>query len=174
MAYFSLHLFIFPFFDSATPLSRVSSALEILARHLSCSLLTRSSAAPMTVMMMEASRAKVPSQTYSAVSKVDLPAVSKCWGTKSVMFHAIRIGTWLTECADDAGADDEADEQTESRAGPDLADQALTDFGISVGAQGLLEKGEQDGDNDAGFETFSEADKEDYRIRSVFVSFASS
>jgi len=75
MAYFSHHLLILPFPDTATPLSLVSSAFDILSRHLSCSLLTRSSAAPMTVMMREASSAKVPSQMYSAASKVCLPAV---------------------------------------------------------------------------------------------------
>jgi hypothetical protein len=42
---------------------------------LSWSLLTRSRAAPITVMMVEATRANTPSQTFSAASKAFLPAV---------------------------------------------------------------------------------------------------
>jgi hypothetical protein len=77
------------------------------------------------------------------------------------------------ESANDAGADDEADEQAESRPGPNLTDEALADFGIGFGAQGLLEEGEEDRDDDAGFETFSEADEEDCGAGLALVSSAS-
>lgn len=33
---------------------------------------------------------------------------------------------------------------------------------IVLGAEGLLEEGEEDGDDDAGLEAFSEADEEDW------------
>jgi hypothetical protein len=42
-----------------------------------------------------------------------------------------------------------------------LSDEAFVDDLVVVGAEGLLEEGEEDGDDDAGFEAFAEADEED-------------
>lgn len=73
MAYFSVHRFSFPLTGRSR--SFCSRTLEIFARHLSCSLLMRSKAAPITVMMMLARIPKTPSQMFSADSKVFFPAV---------------------------------------------------------------------------------------------------
>jgi hypothetical protein len=73
MAYFSVQRFNLPLTGRLR--SFCSSTLEILTRHLSCSLLTRSKAAPINVMMTLARIAKTPSQMFSAASKVFFPAV---------------------------------------------------------------------------------------------------
>ena len=72
MAYFSDQRLKRP---PAGLLSFSSRTLRILVLHLSWSLLTRSKAAPMMVMMILATRAKTPSQIFSAESNVFLPAV---------------------------------------------------------------------------------------------------
>jgi len=70
IAYFSHHVskrdLRLPLF---VVLSLASRALASLTRHLSCSLETRSRAAPMMVMTMDATRAKAPSQTSSVVAQ---------------------------------------------------------------------------------------------------------
>jgi hypothetical protein len=73
MAYFSHHCLKRP--RAGRLVSFVSRTFWILTRHLSCSLLTRSSAAPITVMMMLATMANTPSQMFSAASKALWPAV---------------------------------------------------------------------------------------------------
>ena len=55
------------------------------------------------------------------------------------------------EGADQAAADDEANREPESDADPDLLDEALVDDLVAFGTQSLLEEGEEDGDDDAGF-----------------------
>lgn len=59
IAYFSDHCFTCPFPNPM--LSFCSRTFAIFTRHLSCSLLTRRSAAPMSVMMMAATSEKAPS-----------------------------------------------------------------------------------------------------------------
>lgn len=68
------------------------------------------------------------------------------------------------EGADQAAADDEADGEAEGDAEPDLLDEAFVDCLVAFvfGAEGLFEEGEEDGDDDAGFEAFAEADEEDW------------
>lgn len=68
------------------------------------------------------------------------------------------------EGADQAAADDEANREPESDADPDLLDEAFIDDLVALGAQGLFEEGEEDGDDDAGFEAFAEADEEDCSV----------
>lgn len=42
-----------------------------------------------------------------------------------------------------------------------MLDEAFVDDAVAFGAEGLFEEGEEDGDDDAGFEAFAEADEED-------------
>ena len=68
------------------------------------------------------------------------------------------------EGADQAAADYQADGEAEGDAEPDLLDEAFVDCLVAFvfGAEGLFEEGEEDGDDDAGFEAFAEADEEDW------------
>lgn len=66
------------------------------------------------------------------------------------------------EGADQAAANDEADCEAKGDADPNLSDEAFVDELVTVGAEGLFEEGEKDGDDDAGFEAFAEADEEDW------------
>jgi hypothetical protein len=66
------------------------------------------------------------------------------------------------EGADQTAPDNEADCEAEGDAGPNLSDEAFVDELVAVGAEGLFEEGEEDGDDDAGFEAFAEADEEDW------------
>ena len=68
------------------------------------------------------------------------------------------------EGADQAAADYQADCEAEGDAEPDLSDEAFVDGLVAFGAEGLLEEGEEDGDDDAGFEAFAEADEEDWLV----------
>lgn len=65
------------------------------------------------------------------------------------------------EGSDQAAADDQADCEAEGDAEPDLLDEAFVDDLVMFGAEGLFEEGEEDGDDDAGFQAFAEADEED-------------
>jgi hypothetical protein len=52
-----------------------------------------------------------------------------------------------------------------------LTNELLAHFSIRVRAERLLEEGEQDGDDYACFETFSEADEENYKKQHVLDGF---
>lgn len=48
-----------------------------------------------------------------------------------------------------------------------MFDEAFVDCFVVVGAESLFEEGEQDGDDDACFEAFAEADEEDWFLVSL-------
>jgi len=51
-----------------------------------------------------------------------------------------------------------------------LADQLLSYFGIRLRSEGLLEEGQENGDDYTRFEAFAEADEEDCGLPSVSTS----
>ena len=65
------------------------------------------------------------------------------------------------EDGDDEGRDDEADGGPGKGAEPDLPAHAAGEGRIRGGGEGLLEEGEQDGDDDGGLESFAEDYEED-------------
>lgn len=69
--------------------------------------------------------------------------------------------------SNECSTNDQTDHQSKTNTAPYLTNQFLVYDRILLRAKSLLQERKQDRDDDAGFETFSEADEEDWNSKDV-------